>query len=308
MVWTSCAMIVLPYARYELPGWGRLLRAAGVFNDSIWRDAPTRIIRGKWHGYSMSLDLSNWSERQTYFLGRFYDLPTQLFVLEALGRGEAFVDVGANIGMITLLAASRVGRTGQVFAFEPNPVACTRLKQLLRVNQLDSVVRVYEAGLGDTPGECTLSVITDHTGMGTLSSVPATQLHLVSHEYRVPVRRGDDVLPELQAAAVVKIDVEGFEVRVLQGLERLLRRQLPAVIAEVNPELLERAGTTVNELLAFMRTYSYEGFDLESVRRLGRHRLCLRRNPGDCRPKSSNMVWIHPQTAHWKRVSRFFVR
>jgi hypothetical protein len=66
-------------------------------------------MRGKLHGYEMSLDLGNWSNRQTYFLGRFYDLPTQLVLLSCLRPDDIFVDIGANEGMISLLASRLVG-------------------------------------------------------------------------------------------------------------------------------------------------------------------------------------------------------
>jgi hypothetical protein len=66
------ARLALPYARLELPGWGKVLRAAGVYRHDCWNGAPTRVIRGKFHGYRMTPSLESWSERQTYFLGRYY--------------------------------------------------------------------------------------------------------------------------------------------------------------------------------------------------------------------------------------------
>lgn len=76
MNYSQFTLLALPYARLELPGWGQLLKKVGVYRNELWEHTLTRTIRGKWHGYLMTLDLSNWSERQTYFLGRFYDLPT----------------------------------------------------------------------------------------------------------------------------------------------------------------------------------------------------------------------------------------
>src|SRR5690242_13564500 len=106
------ALTLLPYSRLELPGWGKLLRLCGAMNRTGWEGAPVRTIRGKKHGYLMPLDLSNWSERLTYFLGRHHEIFTSLFLEAAVRPGETFIDVGGNIGMITLHAAALVGPAG----------------------------------------------------------------------------------------------------------------------------------------------------------------------------------------------------
>ena len=57
MTYPMLARLALPYARFELPGWGKLLRAAGVYDDQFWGGAPARVVRGKFHGYTMRLRL-----------------------------------------------------------------------------------------------------------------------------------------------------------------------------------------------------------------------------------------------------------
>jgi len=188
----SVALALKGYSRRELPGWGWVLRRAGVFDDSVWREAPTAVAEGKLHGFRMELDLRNWSERQTYFLGRFYDLPTQLLVMRLLRRGDLFVDVGANIGMISALAARCVGPEGRVLAFEPNPDAMRRLRRLIETNDLAERIEALSSALSDAEGTMTLSVITEHTGMGTLSEVPPEQRGLVSGTHAVDFIAGHE--------------------------------------------------------------------------------------------------------------------
>src|SRR3954469_12339763 len=108
MAFPLMARLAVPYARLELPGWGKVLRAAGVYRHDCWDGAPTRVIRGKLHGYTMRLSLESWSERQIYFLGRYYKLDTQSFLMACARPGETVVDVGGNIGMMTLLASRLV--------------------------------------------------------------------------------------------------------------------------------------------------------------------------------------------------------
>src|SRR5581483_3952589 len=164
------AWMVLPYIRMELPGWGILARASGILDDALWSNAGTRQIHGKLHGYQMNMDLRSWSDRQGFFLKRFYDLEGQLMLQRALRQGDRFIDVGANIGMMTLIAASCVGASGSIESFEPNPVAFGRLKEHVEVNHLSNV-KVHQAALADAPGTLELQVVGKHTGAGTLGAI-----------------------------------------------------------------------------------------------------------------------------------------
>src|ERR1700722_18974466 len=137
--WPKSALAVLPYSRLELPGWGKLLRLTGVLGKDGWQRAPTRAMRCKGHGYLLSLDLSNWSKRLSYFLGRHHEIATALFLRAAVSAGDTFIDVGANVGFVTLHAAALVGPTGRVYTFEPNPQLVDRLRKLIALNKLDHV-------------------------------------------------------------------------------------------------------------------------------------------------------------------------
>jgi hypothetical protein len=69
MFYPRLAFLILPFIRLELPGWGKLyqfFRVGGIQNNSLWKDAPTKMIKEKWSGYWLKLNLDNWSERHTY--------------------------------------------------------------------------------------------------------------------------------------------------------------------------------------------------------------------------------------------------
>lgn len=301
-------MLLLPWTRAELPGWGRVLRAAGAFDNDRWRGAPTRSIRGKFHGYQMELDLSNWSERHTFFLGRFYELALQLLMRSYLRPGDTFLDVGANIGMISALAARLVGSGGHVHAFEPNPVPFGRLQHLLASNGLTSAVTAHNVGVSDEAGELTLSVIQGHTGSGTLGNLPPAEAAAVTATYTVPTVRLDDRLPELPASPMfLKIDVEGFECQVLRGGRVLLERFRPLVVTEVSATHLKRGGSTVDDLFGIMRGYGYEPYVLGTTRGRLRHRLALRRPTGEWSSQKQDVVWVSGHEAV-KRLAPFLPR
>ncbi|MBI1817063.1 MAG: FkbM family methyltransferase [Deltaproteobacteria bacterium] len=253
----------------------------------------------------MELRLSNWSERQTYFLGRYYDLPAQLVLRLYLKPGDRFVDVGANIGMITLLAARLVAPAGTVDAVEPNPECCDRLDRCLELNAIRHV-RVHRVGFADSAMQLTLSVLTSHSGLGTLARVPEPDQHLVSARFTVPVVCGDEVI-ETDAAPVtaIKIDAEGFECRVLRGMARTLARWHPLVITEVVPAWLQRAGSTPLELFDLMHGHRYRGYALSTHRNFVRHRLRLASVADPTGLPANDVLWIHARDPRHSILSPF---
>jgi len=294
----------LPYTRLELPGWGRLLRGLGFFDQARWADAPARAIRGKAHGYAMTLDLRDWSQRMTYFLGRYHDLALQEFIRAAVAPGDTFVDVGANIGMVTLSAARAVGPQGRVIAVEPNPQALRRLRLHVADNRLDQV-EIHGVGLSDRPGEGTLiAPLHDSGKAGFAQDVDLSPRDACRH--RVELVPGDALLPADPAGpACIKIDVEGYECRVLRGMAATLTRLRPAVVTETIAGHLERAGSSLDELFALMRGHGYEPFALEVPRRVFRRRLVLRPVRDVAALKADEVAWLEPGGIHRRRLARW---
>ena len=87
----------------------------------LWANAQSRTVRGKLTGFTMELDLSQWADRATYFLGRWVDLEMQAFIEDVIRPGDQVVDVGANRGMFTLCASRLVGPEGKVLSFRAQP-------------------------------------------------------------------------------------------------------------------------------------------------------------------------------------------
>lgn len=140
-----------PYILNELPGWGYVYRWA-VGNEQqrqwFWAGAPSRTVRGKLHGFEMKLDLSNWSDRSTYFLGRWIDLHNQLFMLDLLEPGDTVVDVSAHRGSFALVASRLVGHRGKVVCFDANPSNAEHVEHDIAANGIANIV-VERTGLTD---------------------------------------------------------------------------------------------------------------------------------------------------------------
>jgi FkbM family methyltransferase len=147
-------------------------------------------------------------------------------ILCALARpGDVFVDVGANVGYYTVKIGSKVGPTGKVHSFEPNPETFGFLLDNVMINDLLGRCDLHQAAVGADPGEAWFSCKSTEPGGGVVRDQPVG----AENETRVRVLRLDDVVPDGRAD-LIKIDVEGFEPQALRGMRGLLDRSPEAAV------------------------------------------------------------------------------
>jgi FkbM family methyltransferase len=149
-----------------------------------------------------------------------------------LRPGAAMLDLGANIGFYTLLAAAAVGPTGRVVSFEPNGANLQLLYGSLLANRFENV-EVFPFAASDHRGFQPLLTVGSN---GVLNFVDSGNLTIV------PLVRLDDVLPAGARFDVVKMDIEGHEPAALRGMERLLRRCRPVLFTEFFPWAIRQGG------------------------------------------------------------------
>lgn len=250
------------WARRSMPLTAKVLRRLGAWENERWRNGGLRECRGVWHGYRMRLDSRDYHQRGAWFYGRLLDVHVQLAMRALLRPGDFFVDAGANIGMLTMLAARLVGPAGRVVAVEPNPVVFDELRWHVTENVLD-MVQLHCVALSDHNGSMRLTLPpTGNTGAATLGRLPSRHGGREGGHYEVPVRRGDELLAGIGAPSLIKLDVEGHETAALRGLARTLESARPAIVAEVNNEMLPANGTSVEELFGLLQESGYEAFGL----------------------------------------------
>lgn len=155
-----------------------------------------------------------------------YDTNEMLFVMHFLRPEDTFVDVGANIGVYTVLASGIAG--AKSIAFEPIPSTFANLKRNINFNNLQQKAELLNLGVGDKEETLTFSnsldainhVIQDQSFEGDTTSVPVNSL---------------DNLLKGKNINLLKIDVEGFEANVINGAPETLRRpELKVIIMETN--------------------------------------------------------------------------
>jgi FkbM family methyltransferase len=177
---------------------------------------------------------------------------TQKLLQKSLKPGNIAVDVGANIGYLTLLMARLVSPNGKVYAVEPGEDNLLCLRKNIELNSCTNV-EVLPVAAGAKRSSRPLYI----REAGTLHSFyPRTEGHaLASQVSEMPL---DELLAGIKID-LIKIDVEGAEIDVLAGMERILRND-PEIqcIIEWNPIALKRAGHTSNELPELLIQHGFQ--------------------------------------------------
>ncbi len=169
--------------------------------------------------------------------------------------GDVMFDIGANFGWYTTLAAKLVGPNGRVHAFEPVPGTFQVLKQNCEVNDCVRFATLNNFGLGESEGTFTIFVPKQHGG----ASLRPSDLGPMD-EVQCRVRTLDSYCQDQGVSAVrfAKCDVEGAELGVLRGAERLLRGESrPIWLLELNRETSSRFGHDPQALLSHLATFEY---------------------------------------------------
>ncbi len=171
-----------------------------------------------------------------------------------IASGDWAVDVGANIGFFTEKFARWVGQGGRVLAVEPDAVNFRRLEQRLRERGLADYVIAKLGAAADRDGELYLAVNPDHPGDHALSDIGGTP---------VGVWRIDSLVAAAGCPRVglIKIDVQGAEMKVLQGCAATLARCRPAIFIEICDDGLRSFGSSADEVLRWLEANGY-GFSM----------------------------------------------
>jgi FkbM family methyltransferase len=188
-------------------------------------------------------------------------------LFELLQPCSVFVDVGANIGYFTVLAASIVGEGGKVFAFEPDPDNIRLLRASVELNKFQSQVESVEVGLSNTAMAGRLYLSEDNLGDHQIFAGEEGRDSLP-----ITLYNGSDYLrPRLTKLDLLKVDTQGSEFQVIAGLMPLLRQLpcIPRIIIELTPYSLRQAGASGRQLIELLATLEQSFWIIDHIE----HRL-----------------------------------
>jgi FkbM family methyltransferase len=251
----------LPFRALEL--YGTRLHHRGQ-----WRVHP--ILRKVFHadvnceleveraGLRWALNPSDYVHSDLFWFGE-YDRWLFWHAKRMVKPGSILIDVGANFGYYSLSLAAYLNRDCRVFAAEPHPVTRARLERNIALNSMENVISVIPFGLSDCPGTAYLTgCLPENTGSTYVSadSSKGTPVRLITLDDMISTN-------ELTKLDFLKIDVEGYEERLLRGGERTLRELRPTLLIEIMPSNLERAGSSAQKIADLLYSHGYSLFTVE---------------------------------------------
>ena len=183
------------------------------------------------------------------FLQGTYEEGTVHFLQQALKPGDTFLDIGANIGWMTLVGARAVGQEGRVIAIEANPHTLPILQHNVELNQA-ICVEIYGVAVSDEPGTARLfeNWNVNRGGASLLSQDDTPGIE-------VQVETLDRLFDPETRLAVVKIDVEGLEPQVLKGGSHWFAKQQPIFIFEISTLRENEKGAAGSDVMQVIQQF-----------------------------------------------------
>ena len=225
-----------------------------VFDHRGWAQPLIRYLRPnpicvELEGFRLLVRLDDWAVGARIAVKRRYEPHVTAAMRRALQPGMTVVDIGANIGYYSMLAAHCVGPTGRVIAFEPSETNVTLLRASARLNGFTNI-EVHEVAVADQDGSVSFSMQDSNGGINRGELGVSAQL--------VRAVRLDDILPEAYEIDVIKIDIEGSEGLAVHGMMQCLRHSRPIVFSEFTPGGLPRfSGLRGEDYLDLLRKLGY---------------------------------------------------
>ena len=245
--WMSQALLRAPASVRSLRGIPVLGRLIHGFShrlihpdEKVWARIESGPAKGLW------IEL-NPRTGQSYARGET-EIVVQKFIASRIKPGDVFYDLGANIGLFTLIAARSTGLNGKVFSFEPDPANATRLRRNVAKNGFDKV-SIQEVGIWSSTTELTFAVSplsSPDRGVGTFMNVAPAEQQLAVHCVSL-----DDFAAHMPPPTGVKCDVEGAEFEVVKGARTTLSRHRPWLLFEMHSPENNR------DVLAFLAEFGY---------------------------------------------------
>jgi FkbM family methyltransferase len=219
---------------------------------------PQQLICNR-SGLNWNLDLSEGIDLSIYLFGKF-ETETSSAIANLIKDGSTIIDIGANIGAHALPMAKKVAPNGRVYAFEPTDWAFDKLQTNLKLNpELEQVLRIEKTFLNEKMG---LSSPTLTHSSWNLDASDKHEVHggVLQHSANASNLTLDQWVEQqgISKIDLIKLDVDGYEVKVLKGAIHTLKEFKPKIILELTLYNLEEYGNSLDELLTILQNNHYQ--------------------------------------------------
>lgn len=242
-------------------------------------------------GFLMNLDLSDPEQLNLYFYRHYHERYEAALVAQVLTPGAVFWDIGANIGYFTLVAAQALNHSGQVIALEPGANAFALLAGNISLNPFANI-RLFPLAASDREGQAVLYLSPHQADSSANLFLPAPEQ---SCREMVATISLDTLLARehLTPPRLIKVDVEGAEMEVLQGATGLLAGAAPLLLLEMEEKNLIAAGSSRAQIQEFLAGYGYHPAHLRKGRWYETAHLAA--------VKGRNIFWFKPDLARHRQ-------
>ncbi len=194
-------------------------------------------------------------------------------ILNNLKKAEIFIDIGANIGTMSLVGAGLVGKKGEVHCFEPVPSYFIKLLEFKLLNQ-EYQIFPNNFALGEKPRTTEIKCSNYNIGWNTIVPKFLNNPEKIKEKIIVKIKRLDDYIfinnLDQENIGLIKIDVEGFEYPVLKGMTKFLNKieKLPPIIVEIAAGSYPIMNSSLKDFQDFMIQHGYRAFSLNKEYKL----------------------------------------
>jgi FkbM family methyltransferase len=251
----SSLLTILRTTRDRIPG---LDAAQGFLREPWYRTLQVLFPRG----VSARLAGGEHVRLQPRLLGirpEAYEETLTAILISHLRPGLTVIDIGAHVGLHTLMFSRRVGPMGQVLAVEPSPASACLLRSHIMWNDCHNV-EVIEAAVGDREDQVGFTFHPEATHPYGFANSLAYNTEGGAETVRMTTI---DAICAGRTPHLIKIDVEGAEQLALRGARETLARCSPILIVAIHPDQMRVLGACPTELVGFLNAYGYEGRNLD---------------------------------------------
>lgn len=204
-------------------------------------------------GINFLLDISETNGHSNY-----YSLDDgQKALFNRVDEGMNVIDIGANIGAVTLNLAKKVYPSGKIFSFEPSPLNFKRASKNISLNNFSNI-KLINQGLGNKKATAFLYNV-NPTNRGMLRLLPEDEQNNSFEKEAVEIDTLDSSMKtfSMPKPDFIKIDVEGFEYKVLQGAYDTLSNHKPTLFIELDDNNLREQKSSATELILYLKQFGY---------------------------------------------------
>lgn len=211
------------------------------------------------YGFNIILDLKK--DVDLYFYRGIFEKENLEYFGSLIKPGNIILDIGANIGIYSLMASVKTGNIGKVYSFEPADWAINRLKENIRLNKFENI-EVIDKAISDISGISDF-FICDDDAYNSIGNKPMREVREVK---KVEITTIDDFLSSrsISHVDIIKIDTEGADYLVLKGAKQLLSSSSPPIIfCEYSRKTIDGFHHSLNEFEEYIKGFNYKIFEIQ---------------------------------------------